>query len=165
MLGLRYCVGFSLVAMHLTSHCGDFSCCRAQALGLQWLPHVGSVVMVPRLQSTGSIAVVHGHSCPMACGIFPDQGLNPCLLHWQMDSFPLSDKGSPLMIFFMASWSLTSASWLTEIASPVILTFFKKQTSFQNYIILCWHKILWLYVLYLSFALRCHTMTLLFLKS
>ena len=25
-------------------------------------------------------------SSPMACGIFPDQGLNPCPLHWQADS-------------------------------------------------------------------------------
>ena len=29
-----------------------------------------------------------GLSCSTACGIFPDQGLNPCLLHWQVDSLP-----------------------------------------------------------------------------
>ena len=34
--------------------------------------------------------MVHGLSCSMACGIFPDQGSNPCLLHWQVDSLPLS---------------------------------------------------------------------------
>ena len=28
-------------------------------------------------------------------GIFPTQGLNPCLLHWQADSLPLSHQGSP----------------------------------------------------------------------
>ena len=28
-------------------------------------------------------------------GIFPDQGLNPHLLHWQADSLPLSYPGSP----------------------------------------------------------------------
>ena len=27
-----------------------------------------------------------GHSCSLACGIFLDQGLNPCPLHWQVDS-------------------------------------------------------------------------------
>ena len=27
-------------------------------------------------------------------GIFPTQGLNPCLLHWQADSLPLSHQGS-----------------------------------------------------------------------
>ena len=26
-------------------------------------------------------------SCPAACGIFRDQGSNPCLLHWQVDPF------------------------------------------------------------------------------
>ena len=49
MLGLHCCVGFSLVVMHLTSCCGDLSCCKAQVLGLQWLLHVGSVVVAPRL--------------------------------------------------------------------------------------------------------------------
>ena len=31
-------------------------------------------------------------SCSTACGIFPDQGWNPCLLRWQvdLDSLPLS---------------------------------------------------------------------------
>ena len=28
-------------------------------------------------------------------GIFPTQGSNPCLLHWQVDSLPLSHQGSP----------------------------------------------------------------------
>ena len=28
--------------------------------------------------------------------IFPTQGLNPCLLHWQADSLPLSHQGSPM---------------------------------------------------------------------
>ena len=31
-------------------------------------------------------------------GIFPTQGLNPCLLHWQVDSLPLSHLGSPSLI-------------------------------------------------------------------
>ena len=34
-------------------------------------------------------------SCPLACGIFPDQGLNQCSLHWQADSLPLGHKESP----------------------------------------------------------------------
>ena len=35
----------------------------------------------PGLQGTGAAAVVHGLSCSAACGIFPDEGPNPCLLH------------------------------------------------------------------------------------
>ena len=30
---------------------------------------------------SGSVAVAHGPSCSAACGIFPDQGLNPRSLH------------------------------------------------------------------------------------
>ena len=45
-----------------------------QAHGLQQLWHAGSVV------------AAHGLSCSVACGIFPDQGSNPCPLHWQADS-------------------------------------------------------------------------------
>ena len=31
-------------------------------------------------------------------GIFPNEGSNPCLLHWQVDSLPLNHQGSPLGI-------------------------------------------------------------------
>ena len=34
-------------------------------------------------------------SCSTACGIFLDQGLTPCLLHWQADSLPLNHQGAP----------------------------------------------------------------------
>ena len=56
------------------------------------------------LQSTnsrraGSVAVAHGPSCSAACGIFPDQGSNPCPLLLQADSQPLSHQGSPRFCF------------------------------------------------------------------
>ena len=63
-----------------------------RVLGLQWLQLVSSVVAAPRLQSTGSIVVAHGLSCSAGCGILPNQGLNPCLLHRQVDSLLLSPK-------------------------------------------------------------------------
>ena len=47
------------------------------------------------LRSTGSVIVAHGPSCSAACGIFPDQGSDPCPLHWQADSQPLCHQGSP----------------------------------------------------------------------
>ena len=43
----------------------------------------------------GSVIVAHGPSRSTACGIFPDQGSNPCALHWQADSQPLRHQGSP----------------------------------------------------------------------
>ena len=60
-----------------------------------------SVAVTPRLQSTGS-TVVHGLSCSVACGIFLDQGSNPCLLPWRADSSPLSHQRNPSnsMIFY-----------------------------------------------------------------
>ena len=44
--------------------------------------------------------MVHGLSCFAACGIFPDWGLNPCPLHWQVDSKPLPQQGSPMTPFY-----------------------------------------------------------------
>ena len=43
----------------------------------------------------GSVIMAHGLSCSVACGILPDQGSNPCPLHWQADSQPLRHQGSP----------------------------------------------------------------------
>ena len=53
----------------------------------------------------GSVIVAHGPSCSAACGIFPDQGLNPCPLHWQADSQPLCHQGSPQSSSFKHSSS------------------------------------------------------------
>ncbi|XP_073664772.1 BLOC-2 complex member HPS5 isoform X3 [Tursiops truncatus] len=43
----------------------------------------------------GSVAMAHGPSRSVACGILPDQGMNPRPLHWQADSQPLRHQGSP----------------------------------------------------------------------
>ena len=63
------------------SHCNGFSCCGARALGT-W----ASVVVAHGLQSAGSVVVAPRLRCSVACGIFPDQGSNPCPLHWLADS-------------------------------------------------------------------------------
>ena len=49
----------------------------------------------------GSVIVAHGPSCSAACGILPDQGSNPCPLHWPADSQPLRHQGSPVSAFFI----------------------------------------------------------------
>ena len=46
-------------------------------------------------QSTGSAVAGHRLSFSEAPGIFPVQGSNPCLLHRQAGSLPLSHQGSP----------------------------------------------------------------------
>ena len=47
--------------------------------------------------------MAHGPSCSVACGILPDQGSNPCPLHWQADSQPLRHQGSPRRHSFVPS--------------------------------------------------------------
>ena len=82
--------GLSLVAAsggHSSSRCAGLSPPRPLLLrstGSRW---------------AGSVAVAHGPSRSAACGIFPNQGLNPCHLHWQADSQPLRHQGSPLPSF------------------------------------------------------------------
>ena len=78
--------GLSLVAAsgdHSSSRCAGLSLSRPLLL---W--STGS-------RRAGSVVVVHGPSCSAACGIFPDQGSNPCALRWQADSQPLCHQGSP----------------------------------------------------------------------
>ena len=70
------------------SHCGGFSLCRASAP-----------------DARAPVIAVQGLSCPAAHGILPDQGSNPCLLHWQADFQPLDHQGSRIpfilwVIFF-----------------------------------------------------------------
>ena len=75
------CASFSLWWLLLLLSTGSRVC------ELQQLQREGSEVLVPRSQSTDSVVVAYRLSCSTASGIFPDQGSNPCLLHWQVDSF------------------------------------------------------------------------------
>ena len=79
------------------SHCSGCSCCRAQALGMQ-----ASVVMAHRL------------SCFAACQTFLDQGSNLCPLHWQVDSCPLYQQGSPHWSFLRTNRTLEKADSCLE---------------------------------------------------
>ena len=78
--------GLSLVAAsggHPSSRCAGLSLSRPLLLR-----STGS-------RRAGSAIVAHGPSRSATCGIFPDQGSNPCPLHWQADSQPLRHQGSP----------------------------------------------------------------------
>ena len=87
VLGLHCYAGFSLVTAKVGSVQAS-QCCGEQALG-----HVDFSGCGSRLWSMGSVVVEHGLSCPMASGVFMEQGLNPCLLHWQVDSLSPSQHG------------------------------------------------------------------------
>ena len=94
-------LSFSFCKGGLISICGvRASCCRVSLVvehGLQSARASGAAA--PRLQSRGSAVVAHGLSCFTSCGIFLDQGLNPCLQLWQADTLPLSHQGSPRYTF------------------------------------------------------------------
>ena len=79
------CAGFSLRWLLLLRNTGSrhagFSGCGLQALELRF-------------------------SCSTACGIFPDQGSNPCPLHWQADSQPLLHQGNPKCSLLKASYHI-----------------------------------------------------------
>ena len=111
-LGLCSCAqAFSLVAgsrgysFHCgawASHCGGFSCCGAWALGAQ-----------------ASVVVAHRLSCSIACGIFLEQGLNLCPLHWQVGSFYFLFI---FLVFFVVVlgflkhlyWSIVALQWFVS---------------------------------------------------
>ena len=50
------------------------------------------------LQCVDFIVVALGLTCSVARGIFSDQGLNPCPLHRQADSLPLSHWVIPSLL-------------------------------------------------------------------
>ena len=87
--------GFSLRGPLLLRSTGGFRAHGLAALA-PWLP--GSLAVGHRLTSCGTWL-----SCTTARGIFSDQGLNPCLLHWQMDSLPLSHQRNPRLYTFTPS--------------------------------------------------------------
>ena len=71
----------SVRGLSLVVASGGHSSSLCAGLSLSW----------PLLRSTGSrragsVVVAHGPSCSAAYGILPDQGSNPCPLHWQADS-------------------------------------------------------------------------------
>ena len=86
----------SMRELSVVAASGGHSSLRCAGLSLSWpllLRSTGS-------RRAGSVVVAHGPSCSAACGILPDQGSNPCPLHWQADSQPLRHQGSPTSVLF-----------------------------------------------------------------
>ena len=92
------CMGFSLwLFLSLWSMDSLASVARGQS-------SCGSRALEPRFNS-----VAHGLRISVACGIYPDEGSNLCLLHWQVDSLPLSHQGRPGFLFLDFHLSLEEA--------------------------------------------------------
>ena len=58
---------------------------------------------------SGSVVVMNRLSCSVAGGIFLDQGLNSCPLHWQVDFYPLHHRGSPTVLFLSRRFKMSIA--------------------------------------------------------
>ena len=56
------------------------------------------LVVAPMVYSTGSIVMAQGLSCSVACGILPDKGLNPCVLHWRRILYHWATRKAPLIL-------------------------------------------------------------------
>ena len=88
------------------SHCGGFSCWWAQALGSTGFNSC----------SSWALGLVFVAWAWLSCGIWNllGQELNPCPLHWQVDSQPLDHQGGPcnmhlnlsqcILNYFATSW-------------------------------------------------------------
>ena len=76
--GLSLVVVSGGLLLAVAAPCGGFPCCGAPALGT-W----------------ASVVAAHGLRCSASCGIFANQGLNPCCLHWQVDAIHCANREVP----------------------------------------------------------------------
>ena len=91
-----------------------------------------SLVAERGLSRTGSIVVELRLSCSAAHEIFLDQGSNPCLLHWQVDSLP---PGKPPVTFYGNLYLLTPSP-TAHSPTSVTISLFSVSMSFVSVCIL-----------------------------
>ena len=106
VLGLRFCA-------RAFSSCGKRGPLLIAVHGP--LTIAASLVASTGSRRTGSAIAAHGPSRSAARGTLPDQGTNPCPLHWQADSQPLRHQGSPV-ILVLIFWGITKL--LSRAAAP-----------------------------------------------
>ena len=100
MLSLCCCTGFSLgvvSGVHSSLQCSE----SHWSFLLQWLlllwvmdSMVWASVAVHDLRAVPRFLEHRLNSRGVTCGMFKAQESNPCLLHWQANSLPLSHQGS-----------------------------------------------------------------------
>ena len=81
--------------------------------------------------------MIHRLRCSTACEIFPNQGWNSHLLHWQADSLPLSHQGSPKELTLEVNYrrvQLPLGFCYSQINSLMLLFWrFKKNTPIHYF--------------------------------
>ena len=120
----------------LLSSCGaqasrgsSLSCCGARARGRAGFSSCSSQALRHSLNSCGPQL-----GCSAACGTFPDQGSNPCLLHWQADSLPLSHPGSPPVLIFKVIHRFWNLRNIIKLSSYLKL----KKRKVAKHLSACW---------------------------
>jgi len=118
-------VFIALHGLSLAAASGGYSLLLCAGFSLWWLLILAaSLVAEHGLQGmqasgvghTGSTTVAHGLNCSTASGIF--LGLNPCPLHWQLDSYPLCHQQSPAVFWFLTQhflWPYCHSSFSISI--------------------------------------------------
>ena len=91
--------------------------CSILAWRIPWTEEPGGLQSMGLRRVGHNWALTRGLRCSVACGIFLDQGLNPCLLHWQADSLPLSHQGSWSSRFsWIPGWHLSHIPFCTSLS-------------------------------------------------
>ena len=125
MLGLRCCAGLRQVGATLQLCCMGFSCCGAPAIGHIGFRSCGTWSQQLQLRDSRAqpqLVEVHKLHCSEACGILQDQGLNSCLLLWQVYSLPLSHQRSLLPCFYLNKLFFCVLSSLSCVSNNKLCT-------------------------------------------
>ena len=101
VLGLHFFFFFFIFVQGLSLVAASGGHSSSQCMGLSLSPPL--LLRSTGSRHAGSAIVAHGPSRSMARGIFPDQGPNPCPLHWQVDSQPLRHQGSLIVVLICIS--------------------------------------------------------------
>ena len=94
-----------------------FCSCRERGHSLQLWPVGFSFQCLLVVGTQASVFLACGLSCPVAYGVFPDQGTSLCPRHGQVGSQPLGHWGGPARDFWV--FVLYSATVLTSLMSSL----------------------------------------------
>ena len=121
MLGLCFCVGFFSNCGVQASHCNGVSCCGAWALGCSGFSSCGMWAQL--LWGMWDLSRA---------------GIKPCLLHWQVDSLPLSHQGNPVFLNIRRVCFVVKVSTFSKFTKFISAN---QLIVFASFIVLLYHSL------------------------